>query len=284
MATGEHEGDEIDADGDGGKQFHLSTENMDIAIIEQVRDIEKQIAGAFPLISGKEVIQDLHKDFEDADAVYQAKLADLFERYSHIRRTRGDGNCFFRSYGFRVLEACLTDLQLLEKLSEKATYTKDKLIELAYSAYTVEDFLETFLEILEVVKKGQNLEDLMQVYNDQGYSDYLVVFLRLMVSCYLQTNEEFYSAFIEGHASMKEFCSQEVEPMAIESDHIHIIALTSAINTTVQVEYMDRGGDESKVNSHRFPDDGSTPTIYLLYRPGHYDILYPRTTNNTENT
>jgi len=282
MATGE--GDEIDADGDGGKKIHLSTENMDMAIIEQVRDIEKQIAGAFPLIGAKEEIQELHKDFEDADQVYQAKLADLFDRYSHIRRTRGDGNCFFRSYGFGVLEACLTDLQLLEKLSEKATYTKDKLIELAYSAYTVEDFLETFLEILEVVKKGQNLEDLMQIYNDQGYSDYLVVFLRLMVSCYLQTNEEFYSAFIEGHASMKEFCSQEVEPMAIESDHIHIIALTSAINTTVQVEYMDRGGDESKVNFHRFPDDGSTPTIYLLYRPGHYDILYPRTTNNAENT
>ena len=64
--------------------------------------------------------------------------------------------------------------------------------------------------------------------------------------------------------------------MGIESDHIHIIALTSSVNTTVQVEYMDRGGDESKVNSHQFPDDGSTPRIHLLYRPGHYDVLYPR--------
>ena len=64
--------------------------------------------------------------------------------------------------------------------------------------------------------------------------------------------------------------------MGIESDHIHIIALTSTTNITVQVEYMDRGGNETKVNSHRFPDDGSTPSIYLLYRPGHYDVLYPR--------
>jgi len=253
-----------------------TAENIDNAIIEQVRDIEKQIAGAFPLVSEQEDITALRRDYTNADQVYQGKLADLFERYSHIRRTRGDGNCFFRSYGFCVLEACLTDAALLEKLSEKAVSTKDKLIELAYSAYTVEDFLETFLEILDVVRKGECVDELMHVYNDQGYSDYLVVFLRLMVSCYLQTNEAFYSAFIEGHTCMKEFCAQEVEPMAIESDHIHIIALTSAISTTVQVEYMDRGGDEGKVNYHRFPDDGSTPTIYLLYRPGHYDILYPR--------
>lgn len=261
-----------------------SGENVDMAIIEQVRDIERQIANAFPLVSDKEDIQGLLKDFEDADQVFQAKLRDLFSRYTHIRRTRGDGNCFFRSYGFGILQACLTDLQLLEKLKEKAIQTKDKLVELSYSAYTVEDFLDTFLEILDVVKKEQKLEDLIQIYNDQGYSDYLVVFLRLMVSCYLQTNEEFYSAFIEGHSSMKEFCSQEVEPMAIESDHIHIIALTSAIGTTVQVEYMDRGGDENKVNFHRFPDDGSNPSIYLLYRPGHYDILYPRAGNSAENT
>jgi len=270
-------------DADEPNQIQLS-ENMDVAIIEQVRNIEKQIAAAFPLVNVKEDIEVLRGDYVDADNVYQAKLDDLFARYSHIRRTRGDGNCFYRSYGFRILEACLADLDLLEKISEKAIYTKDKLIELAYSAYTVEDFLETFIEILGVVKKGQNIDDLMQVYNDQGYSDYLVVFLRLMVSCYLQTNEEFYSEFIEGHTCMKEFCSQQVEPMAIESDHIHIIALTNAINTTVQVEYMDRGGEEGKVNFHRFPDDGTTPTIYLLYRPGHYDVLYPRLAVNDANT
>jgi len=63
--------------------------------------------------------------------------------------------------------------------------------------------------------------------------------------------------------------------MAKESDHIHIISLTRSLGVTTQVEYMDRGGDEDKVTSHLFPDDGSTPLLHLLYRPGHYDILYP---------
>ncbi len=58
-----------------------------------------------------------------------------------------------------------------------------------------------------------------------------------------------------------------------ESDHIHISALTKALDISVCVEYMDRGNG-GQVNSHCFPED-SNPSIHLLYRPGHYDILYP---------
>lgn len=68
-------------------------------------------------------------------------------------------------------------------------------------------------------------------------------------------------------------CSaQEVEPMSKESDHIHIIALAQALNVSILVEYMDRG-EGGTVNHHVFPEGGD-PRIFLLYRPGHYDILY----------
>lgn len=39
---------------------------------------------------------------------------------------------------------------------------------------------------------------------------------------------------------------KEVEPMYKESDHIHIIALSNALNVGVRVKYMDRG-DGSQV-------------------------------------
>ncbi|XP_010725438.1 ubiquitin thioesterase OTUB1-like [Meleagris gallopavo] len=65
---------------------------------------------------------------------------------------------------------------------------------------------------------------------------------------------------------------QEVEPMCKESDHIHIIALARALQVPVLVEYMDRG-EGGATNPHVFPE-GSQPRVCLLYRPGHYDILY----------
>jgi len=104
-------------------------------------------------------------------------------------------------------------------------------------------------------------------------SNYLVVFLRLLVSKQLQQEAEFYQNFIENGIPLKDFCATEVEPMFKESDHIHIIGLTAATGVSVRVIYLDRGGD--KVQEHDFPE-GVAPTLHLIYRPGHYDILYPK--------
>ena len=57
-----------------------------------------------------------------------------------------------------------------------------------------------------------------------------------------------------------------------EADHIHITSLTNALGVCVTVCYMDRT-DGGHVNDHKFPEDG-TPQVNLLYRPGHYDVLY----------
>lgn len=99
------------------------------------------------------------------------------------------------------------------------------------------------------------------------------MYLRLVTSCHLQLNADFFSNFIEGEGSVKEFCAQEVEPMYRESDHIHITSLTECSGVNVRINYLDRGGSEEKVNTHDFPE-GSSPRIHLLYRPGHYDIVY----------
>ena len=114
---------------------------------------------------------------------------------------------------------------------------------------------------------------------------------RLLTSKQLQLEGEFYQAFMEGGATVASFCSTEVEPMYKESDHIHIIGkartvgksanvdqlspgLTAAAGIGVRVVYLDRGEGDSPIH-HDFPE-GTTPTLHLLYRPGHYDILYPK--------
>uniref|UniRef100_A0A8C5XEY8 ubiquitinyl hydrolase 1 n=1 Tax=Microcebus murinus TaxID=30608 RepID=A0A8C5XEY8_MICMU len=131
---------------------------------------------------------------------------------------------------------------------------------------------QEFMDLIEQVEKQTSVADLLASFNDQSTSDYLVVYLRLLTSGYLQRESKFFEHFIEGGRTVKEFCQQEVEPMCKESDHIHIIALAQALNVSIQVEYMDRG-EGGTTNPHVFPE-GSEPKVYLLYRPGHYDILY----------
>ncbi len=56
-------------------------------------------------------------------------------------------------------------------------------------------------------------QELYRLFNEQGYSDYVVVFLRLITSGQLQEGADFYLNFIDGNLTMAEFCHQEVEPI-----------------------------------------------------------------------
>lgn len=42
-----------------------------------------------------------------SDEVYQAKVKDLLQKYRYIRRTRPDGNCFYRAFAYAYFERLL---------------------------------------------------------------------------------------------------------------------------------------------------------------------------------
>lgn len=42
-------------------------------------------------------------------------LQDLHKKYSYIRKTRPDGNCFYRAFGFAHLESLLDDSKELQR-------------------------------------------------------------------------------------------------------------------------------------------------------------------------
>lgn len=242
----------------------------------QVDDIQKEIADIQSLISDKVDINSLGKEYSADDCIYQSKIKDLALNYSHVRRTRGDGNCFYRAFGFAYMELLIGNQAEYDRFKALASHSKDDLVSLGFPLFTVEDFHQVFMETIDEVGKQQSIEELLKAFRDEGLSNYIVVYLRLLTSAQLQRKSEFFENFIEGGRTVKEFCSQEVEPMARESDHIHIIALTDALGVCVRVVYMDRSGDSSVVNHHDFPEDGSRPEVILLYRPGHYDILYQK--------
>lgn len=91
------------------------------------------------------------------------------------------------------------------------------------------------LQFMEVIDKvGGDAEssymELHKLFNEQGYSDYVVVYLRLITSGQLQRDADFYQHFIEGDRTITEFCHQVC--IAIHSYfycHIYIINVTILI-------------------------------------------------------
>lgn len=253
----------------------IGTGNQDELILQQQRQIEREISESTALVGDLEPIVSLNSEYSN-DNVYLEKIKDLSSKYKHIRRTRPDGNCFFRAFTYAMVEQMLDNSNELEQFVKLIECSKMGLLRLGFPEFTVDDFYETFMDVLKRVRDIKSVNDakkeLHTLFNEQGYSDYMVVYLRLLTSGHLQRDQEFYSCFIEGGRTVVDFCHQEVEPMYKESDHIHIMAACAALETGVRVVYMDRGSSKSNIE-HDLPE-GTTPSVHLLYRPGHYDILY----------
>jgi ubiquitin thioesterase protein OTUB1 len=241
----------------------------DELIIRQQEGIEKEISARIPLVGAKEDLTQLTEEYAQ-DPVYLAKLEELSKTYGHLRRMRPDGNCFFRAFCYRSLETILSKEEQISAFREKIVGSKDTLAAAGFTQFTVDDFYDTFLEVIDKIQAGMTGEELQSLFQEQNFADYLIVYLRILTSAELRLKPDFYSNFIDGK-TLEEFCQLEVEPMFKESDHIHIIALSTVLGIGVRVFYMDRGQGAT----HNFPED-ITPTISLLYKPGHYDILYEK--------
>lgn len=77
------------------------------------------------------------------DVVFTSKIQDLASKYKFMRRTRPDGNCFFRAFAYAYLEHLISNKEDYEKFRQLAENSKEKLVQLGFPSFTLEDFHET---------------------------------------------------------------------------------------------------------------------------------------------
>ncbi|MBA0738842.1 hypothetical protein Gogos_012161 [Gossypium gossypioides] len=268
-------------------------------IMQQQSAIHAEEAKKIPFVGDKEPLSMLAAEYESGSPILLEKIKVLDQQYAAIRRTRGDGNCFFRSFMFSYLEHILEsqDRAEVDRIKGNVEECRKTLQSLGHTDFTFEDFFSLFLEQLECVLQG----------NEDS--------IRFVTSGEIRKRSEFFEPFILGltNATVEQmqgefgwavrlpavgvkivvaFCKSSVEPMGEESDHVHITALSDALGVPIRVVYLDRSSCDIggvSVNHHDFlptsgdksnAKGGSTvpvkPFITLLYRPGHYDILYPK--------
>ncbi|XP_012912895.1 ubiquitin thioesterase OTUB2 isoform X1 [Mustela putorius furo] len=225
---------------------------------------------SFNLISEKCDILSILRDHPE-NRIYQRKIQELSKRFTAIRKTKGDGNCFYRALGYSYLESLLGKSREVLKFKERVLQTPNDLLAAGFEEHKFRNFFNAFYSVVELVEKDGSVSSLLKVFNDQSASDQIVQFLRLLTSAFIKNRAEFFRHFIDEEMDIKDFCTHEVEPMAMECDHIQITALSQALNIALQVEYVDEM--DTALNHHVFPE-AATPSVYLLYKTSHYNILY----------
>lgn len=258
---------------------------------EQIFLYEQRIRGEAAerteLVCQAESISKLYEEYEAGSEVFQRKIQNLAEHHDRIRRARGDGNCFFRAFAFAWFESLLlnSSQDAIPNAIRNVETHPALLVSAGFQAVAYEDFYDVVLAQLNNLPSIQSTPEAVDIllagFQSSEVSDAIVMHLRFVTSAFIRTHAEEYEPFLESIGTMEQFCSREVECMGRESDMIHIIALTRVFAQPLTVAYLDGSMDEVMFHEFKpedangFPSSGA-PMLKLIYRPGHYDILYEK--------
>ena len=259
------------------KKEEKKEKTRDELILDYENNIRKEIEETTPLLSEKLDIKVLIDEYKSNEE-YLKSVENVSKKYKYMRKVRRDGNCFYRSFIYRLFEHIFikNDKNLYEKIKQKIINVKELTEKNGYEWIIVEDFYDLFLEeytnCYNCVTSGNNVRSYLDnLFSDKDKGTYLVYFLRFCIAAYLKENKEKYQLYIEG--SFDDWIRKEVEAIDHCADEIQITACVNYFDIGVKIEYLNKNEREIV----KFPDDKPDDEffIFLLYTPGHYDILYP---------
>lgn len=280
--------DNIGKDSNNNEKVNSSNENKNNTInenkksnyelsVEYENQIRQEIEKTTPLISEQLDIKVLIDDYKQNEE-YSNSIKIITDKYHLIRKVRRDGNCFYRSFIYRLFEfICMkNNKELFEKVKKKIEDAKELTQNNGYDWMVVEDFYNNFLN--EFVKCFNSLSYDMTVrdyldalFKDQEKGNYLIYFIRFCIAAYLKENHFLYDVYVEG--PFDKWIQSEVEAIDHEADQIQIMACVNYFDIGVKIEYLNPQNNEVV----KFPEDLPEEKIFInvLFTPGHYDILYP---------
>ncbi|KAF9404393.1 hypothetical protein BGZ94_004212 [Podila epigama] len=258
---------QVSSEAQAGQETQLTDEQ----ILTQMQAIKDEEANAHPLVDSSMDLLELEAEYANGSASFRNKIRNLADTHDRMRRSRGDAFAF--AWFERVMLAPHKP-ELHENAVRAIEESKNLLLAAEFEELAFEDFYEVTLKTLQDLV-AWNPDQLLETFQRDEISNSIVMHLRLVASAYLKTHREEYEAFLEFGQTMDEYCSMHVEAMGRESEEMMVIALTKALHVSIEVAYLS-GNDSDEVNFLPFLPDTQPymPPLVLLYRPGHYDILY----------
>ena len=245
--------------------------------LEYENFLRQEVEQTTPLISEELPVSILLDDYK-SNQEYSNSVKQITDKYKYIRKVRRDGNCFYRSFIYRIFEyICIkNNKNLYEHIVKKINESKELIKRNGYDWSFIEDFYNIFyLEFHHcfnsIETKGISVRDYLDnLFSDKEKGNYLIYFIRFCIAAFLKENSFLYEVYVDG--PFENWVSSEVEAIDHEADQIQIMACVNYFDIGVKIEYLHPNKNEVM----KFPEDKPEDQIFItvLFTPGHYDLLY----------
>jgi len=264
----------------GGEDPNAEETICDVSeCLDQVLPLPEEPAGTdMPNIGSKKLIAALEDECRFNIGKLK-KIRHLARSYEHWRPIRGDGNCFYRTVVFGALEYLLAIGDERRVLRLAAAFQQ-----VHYEMPADQLAHEEMLRKLESWSSLDQLEEWV-VSTDSGIDQALIRACRRLVRLFLirhanlktpngLTYSELVRAIDTAYTNVEEFCRRVVDPMGRDAETLALDALPQQLGVGLRLWILDRR-DEVGLASIDMPVDGQVD-VHVLFKPGHYDLLYPR--------
>ncbi|KAJ9490428.1 hypothetical protein VN97_g2838 [Penicillium thymicola] len=237
-----------------------------------------------PLVSTKQSSHSIALDYSNADPTLATKTNALAITHPECRIMKGDGNCGWRAVAFGYFETlfALRDTLRIEAEIRRMKSLTTLLERVGLSDSIYEIFVDATEDVLNrtqaAIQNGAQDESfLVEAFNEGYCSDAIITHFRILTSAWMKLNSNRYQAFLP--MPLNQYCSSRIDPVKTEIDEVGLQALIDSViegsGFGVEILYLDRS-EGDVVTPHQLSSNSPNgATIRLLYRPGHYDLLYP---------
>ncbi|KAE8321511.1 peptidase C65 Otubain-domain-containing protein [Aspergillus sergii] len=258
----------------------LSTEEME-RFQKLSNEFEPDIQG--PLVSTKQPSSAIAMDYASADPTFVAKTSALAVTHPFSRIMKGDGNCGWRAVAFGYFENLfnLRDTLRVHRELLRIKSMNVLLNQVGQQEHLYEIFVdateEIFNQISEAIHNGVRDDSfLVDAFNNEYNSSAIITHFRILTSAWMKLNPHRYQAFLS--LPVDQYCATRIETVKTEIDEVGLQALVDGViepaGFAVEILYLDRSEGDAVTPHMLTPARPSVVTIRLLYRPGHYDLLY----------
>lgn len=252
----------------------------DEEILRYENELRQEEAAHGPLISPILPLSVLHDEFPN-NSNFATKIDQLQSQHNfvEIRKCRRDGNCFYRAIAFDLIEFFKLNPQ--ESIQKYQNVWKEELKSVGYDSVIYEDFSESFWSFVTTATNDNSVETQVSWEEDEYTSNMAIMLMRLLTSAQIRSNPDDYLAFIElepQDSNLQKWCERCVDSVGVDADQVQLIALAKAIGIEIIVANLGSGSetDDLQISNFDFKKSPQDPIISLLYRPGHYDLLYKK--------
>ncbi|KAL2801794.1 peptidase C65 Otubain-domain-containing protein [Aspergillus granulosus] len=258
----------------------LSPEEME-RYQELSNKFEPELPG--PLVSHKQSTDAIAVEYANADPAFATKTNALAVTHPQSRIMKGDGNCGWRAVAFGYFENLFNFRDPMQAQRElmRIKSLNTLLNQVGQQEHLYEIFVdateEVFGQIIGAIDRGERDDSfLVDLFNDEYNSNAIITHFRLLTSAWMKLNPHRYQAFLS--MPLDQYCATRIETVKTEIDEVGLQGLVDGVieasGLTVEILYLDRSEGDAVTSHVLSPPRAGLGAIRLLYRPGHYDLLY----------